>query len=66
MQFLVTMRDGSSYEIEANYLEVHDGPSSSSYALLGIVPGYPVAILAAFPIDMVSAIVPRSQLSYRT
>ena len=58
MQFEVTMRDGTSHRVEASYLEVMQGPMSTSYTLLGPVPGYPTAIVAAFPADLVHAIMP--------
>lgn len=65
MQFDVRMRDGARYEIEASYVEVANGPTSSSYTLLGAVPGYPTAILAAFPVDLVLAIIPLTHVSAR-
>lgn len=58
MQFEVTMRDGSAHRVEAAYLEVVHGPTSSSYTLLGPLPGLPSAILAAFPADLVQAVTP--------
>jgi len=58
MRYEVKMRDGSAYEVDASYIEVYDGPAESSYALLGQVPGYPIAIVAAFPVDMVETIMP--------
>lgn len=58
MNFEVNMRDGSAYEIEAAYIEVTNGPASSSYTLLGALPGYPAAILAAFPVDAVESVLP--------
>jgi len=61
MQFAVTMRDGSSHHVEASYLEVVEGPTSSSYTLLGPVPGYPTAIVAAFPAELVQAVMPVSR-----
>jgi hypothetical protein len=67
VQFEVNMRDGSTYEIEASYIEVVDGPTSSTYTLLGAVPGYPTAILAAFPVDLVVSVLPVTQTgAYRT
>jgi hypothetical protein len=57
MQFHVTMRDGAAYDVEASYVEVYNGPSATTYALLGPVPGYPVAILATFPADLVESVV---------
>jgi len=63
VQFEVTMRDGKSHHVEAAYLEVAHGPTSSSYALLGPLPGYPSAILAVFPTDLVLAIMPAAQPS---
>ena len=57
MQFLVVMRDGSRYGIEAAYIEVVNAPTAS-YTLLGPVPGYERAILATFPVDLVAAILP--------
>lgn len=61
MQFLVEMRSGASYQIEANYIEVVSGPRSSSYTFLGPTPGYPTAIIATFPVDLVLAILPLEQ-----
>jgi hypothetical protein len=58
MRYEVKMRDGSAYEVDAAYIEVHDGPADSSYALLGQVPGFPIAIVAAFPVEMVETIMP--------
>jgi len=58
VQFEINMRDGSSFEIEASYVEVVNGPTSSTYTLLGAVPGFPTAILAAFPVDLVLAVLP--------
>jgi len=49
VRFEVNMRDRSGYEVEASYVEVTDGPASSSFTLVGFVPGYPTAILAASP-----------------
>ena len=63
MQFEVNMRDGSSFEIEASYIEVVNGPTSSTYTLLGALPGFPTAILAAFPVDLVNAVLPLSHAS---
>ena len=60
MQFEITMRDGSTYEVDASYIEVVSGPTSSTYTLLGAVPGYPTAILAAFPVELVVGITPAS------
>ena len=56
MQFEVTMRDGSAHNVEAAYIEVVEGPTSTSYTLLGPVPGYPTAIVAAFPAELVHAV----------
>jgi hypothetical protein len=61
MQFEVTMRDGTTRHVEASYLEVVHGHMSSSYTLLGPVPGYPTAIVAAFPAELVHAVMPVSQ-----
>lgn len=58
MRFLVEMRSGASYEIEANYIEVVSGEQSSSYTLLGPTPGYPTAIIAVFPVELVAAVLP--------
>lgn len=58
MRFEVNMRDGSAYEVEAAYIEVSNGPACSSYTLLGPVPGFPTAILAAFPVDEVESVLP--------
>ena len=58
MRYEVKMRDGSTYQVDASFIEVSDGPAESSYTLLGQVPGYPIAILAAFPVDMVETIMP--------
>jgi hypothetical protein len=64
MQFEVTMRGGSSHFVEASYLEVVEGPTSSSYTLLGPVPGFPTAIVAAFPAELVHAIMPVTPKPY--
>jgi len=61
MRYEVKMRDGSAYEVDAAYIEVVDGPADSSYTLLGQVPGFPIAIVAAFPVDMVETIMPASE-----
>jgi len=61
MQFLVMMRDGSRYRIEAAYIEVVNA-EESSYTLLGPVPGYASAILATFPASLVTAVLPYSQV----
>ncbi|MGI8693222.1 MAG: hypothetical protein ACR2JK_10025 [Geodermatophilaceae bacterium] len=58
MRFEVNMRARSGYEVEASYVEVTDGPVSSSFALVGFVPGYPTAILAAIPVEMVESVLP--------
>jgi len=58
VQFEVNMRDGSTFEIEASYIEVSHGATSSTYALLGAVPGYPSAILAVFPCDEAESVLP--------
>ena len=55
MQFEVKMRDGSSQRLDATYIEVTDGPVST-YTLLGPVPNHPIAILAAFPVDLVRSV----------
>jgi hypothetical protein len=65
VQFEVNMRDRSTYEIEASYIEVTNGPASSTYTLLGAVPGYPAAILAAFPVDLVESVLPAMTSSSR-
>lgn len=57
MKFLVHMRDGSTFRIEASYIEVI-GAAESSYTFLGPVPGYPTAIVASFPVALVSAVLP--------
>ena len=64
MQFEVTMRDGTSRYVEAAYLEVVEGPMSTSYTMLGPVPGYPTAIVAAFPAELVQAIKPVTPKPY--
>jgi len=61
MRYEVKMRDGSTYEVDASYIEVFDGPADSSYALLGQLPGYPIAIVAAFPVEMVETIMPAAE-----
>jgi len=61
MRYEVKMRDGSAYEVDASYIEVFDGPADSSYALLGQLPGFPIAIVAAFPVDMVETIMPANE-----
>jgi len=58
VQFEVNMRDGSTFEIEASYIEVSHEAASSTYALLGAVPGYPSAILAVFPTDEAVSVLP--------
>jgi hypothetical protein len=60
MQFLVKMRDGASFSVEAAYIEVVGSPTSN-YTFLGPVPGYPMAILATFPVELVAAVVPLEQ-----
>lgn len=60
MQFLVKMRDGASYTVDAAYIEVVGSPSSS-YTFLGPVPGYSRAILATFPAQLVAAVLPADQ-----
>lgn len=60
MQFLVTMRDGASFVVDASYIEVVGHPASN-YTFLGPVPGYPMAILAAFPVELVAAVLPLEQ-----
>jgi len=63
MQFLVKMRDGSSYAVEAVYLHVGDA-QSASYTLMGSLPDVTqYTPVAAFPIDLVEAIVPKEQES---
>lgn len=61
MQFMVMMRDGSRYRIEAAYIEVVHA-EESSYTFLGPVPGYRSAIVATFPVSLVTAVLPYSQL----
>lgn len=61
MQFLVMMRDGSRYRIEAAYIEVIQA-EESSYTFLGPVPGYASAILATFPVSLVTAVLPYNQI----
>jgi len=61
MQFLVMMRDGSRYRIEAAYIEVIHA-EESSYTFLGPVPGYASAILATFPVCLVTAVLPYNQM----
>ncbi len=63
MQFLVEMRSGASYQIEAKYIEVVSGPRSSSYTFLGPTPGFPTAIIATFPVDLVMAVLLLEQAS---
>lgn len=58
MLFEVNMRDGSAYEVDASYIEVADGQVSSTFALLGAVPGYPTAVLAVFPVELVESVLP--------
>lgn len=60
MQFLVRMRDGESFTIEAAYIEVATA-QASSYTFLGPVPGYSIAILAAIPVELVASVVPVDQ-----
>lgn len=54
--FEVKMRDGSTSQVEAAFIEVTNGPVSSSYTLLAPVPGYAAAIVAAFPVDLVESV----------
>ena len=61
MRFEVNLRNGSTYEIDASYVEVADGFVSTTFTLLGPVPGYPMAILAAFPVDVVQSVVPAAR-----
>lgn len=63
MQFLVKMRDGSSFTVDAAYIEVIGSPASS-YTFLGPVPGYSRAILATFPAELVVAVLPSDQGSW--
>lgn len=63
MQFLVKMRDGASFTVDAAYIEVVGSPASS-YTFLGPVPGYSRAILAAFPAELVVAVLPLEQGSW--
>lgn len=65
MQFEVHMRDGASYQIEASYLEVTHGPVNTTYTLLGVVPGYPTAILAVFPVELVESVIPATVTANR-
>lgn len=58
MRFEINLRDGSAYEVEAAYIEVVDGPTCSTFTLLGSVPGHPVAILAAIPVDEARCVLP--------
>ena len=60
MQFLVRMRDGASYTVDAAYIEVVGSPTSS-YTFLAPVPGFSRAILATFPAELVSAVLPADQ-----
>lgn len=57
MQFTVHLRDGATFRIEAAYIEVV-AAGQSSYTFLGPVPGYPMAIVAAFPVDLVAGVLP--------
>jgi hypothetical protein len=61
MQFVVVMRDGARFAVEAHYIEVVTG-GVASCTLLAPVPGYERAILATFPADVVAAVVPASQM----
>ena len=61
MQFVVMMRDGSRYRIEASYIEVINA-EECSYTFLGPVPGYSSAILATFPANLVTAVLPLNQI----
>jgi hypothetical protein len=61
MQFVVVMRDGGRYAVEADYIEVV-AASVSTLTFLGPVPGYERAILAAFPSDTVAAVLPAAEL----
>jgi hypothetical protein len=62
MQFVVVMRDGARFAVDAHYVEVVPG-DVPSYTMLGPVPGYERAILAAFPADVVAAVVPASEMA---
>jgi hypothetical protein len=61
VQFVVVMRDGGRYAVDAEYLEVVAAPVST-VTFLGPVPGYERAILAAFPSDVVAAVLPVAEL----
>jgi hypothetical protein len=52
------MRDGSTFEVDASYIEVANDPTCSTFLLLGPVPGYPMAILAAVPVEAAKSVVP--------
>ena len=58
MQFEVNLRDGATYVVDASYVEVYDGFVSSTFTLIGPVPGYPMAILAVFPVDVARSVTP--------
>ena len=53
MQFEVRMRDGSAREVEASYIEVTRGVVGT-YTLLRPVPGFAIAVVAAFPVELVT------------
>jgi hypothetical protein len=57
VQFEVRLRNGATHTLEATYIEVTGGVVST-YTLLGPVPNYPIAILAAFPVDVVQWVCP--------
>ena len=60
MRFLVTMRDRTTFTVEAAYIEVV-AAQAGSYTFLGPVPGHSVAILAAFPVELVASVIPVEQ-----
>ena len=57
MQFEVSMRDGTTHKVNAKYIEVSLG-RLSSYTLLGPVPNHRIAVVAAFPVDLVRWVCP--------
>jgi hypothetical protein len=52
MLYEVMMRDGSTREVDALYIDVTSG-RVGTFTLLRPASGYPIAIVAAFPIDQV-------------
>lgn len=62
MRYEVNLRDGSQFEVEASYVEIADSPTSTSFLLLGALPGYPTAILAIVPADAAKSVLPAAMI----